>query len=190
MYLTRKWNEIMGPKDERLEAEESRATKASAYILLIGTVLSLYYAILLNQVASTTDHPIMTDLGNQLIPVQVPLTITILAAGIATIIIQTKSGSFSSYKRFAEVDTIPWDYVTIFALFCGGVVGILTCVMRILAEIQIVGIGQVAWLGDVAIGIIFFIMGFAIGFVAIALSIREAIKRRYEIEAELDELED
>lgn len=30
MYLTRKWNEIMGPKDERLEKEENRAIKVSA----------------------------------------------------------------------------------------------------------------------------------------------------------------
>lgn len=27
--LIRKWNEIMGPKDERLEAEENKATNAA-----------------------------------------------------------------------------------------------------------------------------------------------------------------
>ena len=37
MYLVRKWNEIMGPKDERLEAEENKAAKVSGYILLIGS---------------------------------------------------------------------------------------------------------------------------------------------------------
>ena len=57
MYLVRKWNEIMGPKDERLEVEENKAAKVSGYILLIGSILSLYYAIMLNQVAYTTDTP-------------------------------------------------------------------------------------------------------------------------------------
>lgn len=186
MYLTRKWNEIMGPKDERLEAEENKTAKVSSYILLFGSVLSLYYSIMLNQVAYTTDSPILTGLGESVVPVQLPLTLTILIAGVATVIMQTKSGFFSSRKRFAEIDSMPWDYVSIFAVFCGAVIGILTCTMRIVAEIQIVGFEHVAWLGDLAIGVIFFGMGFAIGFAAIALSIHDAIKRRREIERELE----
>ncbi len=186
MYLTRKWNEIMGPKDERLEAEENKTAKVSSYILLFGSVLSLYYSIMLNQVAYTTDSPILTGLGESVVPVQLPLTLTILIAGVATVIMQTKSGFFSSRKRFAEIDSMPWNYISAFAVFCGAVIGILTCVMRIVAEIQIVGFEHVAWLGDLAIGIIFFGMGFAIGFAAIALSIHDAIKRRREIERELE----
>ena len=186
MYLTRKWNEIMGPKDERLEAEENKTAKVSSYILLFGSVLSLYYSIMLNQVAYTTDSPILTSLGENIIPVQLPLALTILVAGATTIAIQTKSGFFSSRKRFAEIDSMPWDYVSIFAVFCGAVIGILTCTMRIVAEIQIVGFEHVAWLGNLAIGVIFFGMGFALGFAAIALSIHDAIKRRREIERELE----
>ena len=186
MYLTRNWNEIMGPKDERLEAEENKTAKVSSYILLFGSVLSLYYSIMLNQVAYTTDSPILTGLGESVVPVQLPLTLTILIAGVATVIMQTKSGFFSSRKRFAEIDSMPWNYISAFAVFCGAVIGILTCVMRIVAEIQIVGFEHVAWLGDLAIGIIFFGMGFAIGFAAIALSIHDAIKRRREIERELE----
>lgn len=187
MYLTRKWNEIMGPKDERLEVEESRALKAGANILLAGAVLSLYYAIMLDQVAYTTNHPILTPLGESIVPVSLPLTLTILTAGAVSVSMQTKSGFFSSRKRLAEVDRIPWDYVTVFALFCGCALGILTCAMRIVAEIQIVGIGEVAWFGDLAIGAVFFVMGFAIGFAVIALAIHGAIKRRREIEREMDE---
>lgn len=186
MYLARKWNEIMGPKDERLEAEVNKAAKVSANILLIGSILSLYYAIMLNQVAYTTDSPILTSLGENIIPVQLPLALTILIAGATTVAMQTKSGFFSSRKQFAEIDSMPWDYVAAFAVFCGAVIGILTCVMRIVAEIQIVGFEHVAWLGDLAIGVIFFGMGFAIGFAAIALSIHDAIKRRREIERELE----
>lgn len=187
MYLTRKWNEIMGPKDERLEAQECRSARVSAGILLVGAVISLYYAIMLNQVASTTDNPILTDLGETLVPVQTLLTLTILVAGFAGIGLQLKSGAFSSYKRFAEVDRIPWDYVVLFAVFCGVMVGLLTSVTRIVAEAQIVGFANIAWAGDLAMGVVFFGMGFAVGFVAIACTIRDAIKRRRALERELEE---
>lgn len=157
------------------------------YILLIGSVLSLYYTIMLNQVAYTTDNPIMTALGESLVPVQTPLMLTILIAGIAYMSVRLKSGAFSSYKRFAEVDAIPWSYVSIFAIFCGAVMGVLTCGMRIIAEIQIVGIDNVLWLSDIAIGIVFGVQGFIIGFAAIAYAIHDAIKRRHEIERGLEE---
>lgn len=187
MYLIRKWNEYMGPKDERLEAEEGKTMKISAYILLAGCVLCLYYTIMMSQVASTTDHPIFTPLGEAVVPVQIPLTLTILAAGIVPLFIQIRKGMFSSYKRFAEVSSIPWDYVMLFSLFCGIVLGTLTGGMRILAEIQIVGIENVSWLGDLGIGIVFFIIAFLTGFAAITSTIHDAIKRRCEIERELED---
>lgn len=187
MYLMRKWDEIMGPKDERLEAQECRSARASASILLVGAVISLYYAIMLNQVALTTDHPILTDLGETLVPVQALLMLTILVAGFVGIGMQLKGGAFSSYKRFAEVDCIPWDYVALFAVFCGVMVGLLTSITRIVAEAQIVGIANIAWAGDLAMGVVFFGIGFAVGFVAIACTIRDAIKRRRALERELEE---
>lgn len=85
------------------------------------------------------------------------------------------------------MDRIPWDYVASFALFCGAVLGVLTCGMRILAEIQIVGIENVAWFGDLAIGVVFFFMGFVVGFVAISLTINDAIKRRRCSKTELQD---
>ena len=154
MYLIRKWNEYMGPKDERLEAEENKSMKVASYILLVGSTMSLYYWIMVNQVANTTDHPVLTPLGASVVPVDLLLILTILAAGFASVGMQIRGGAFSSYKRYAEVDRIPWDYVASFALFCGAVLGVLTCGMRILAEIQIVGIENVAWFGDLAIGVL------------------------------------
>lgn len=42
MNLIKRYNQIMGPKDERLEAEENKSMKVGGTILLIGSVLSLY----------------------------------------------------------------------------------------------------------------------------------------------------
>lgn len=187
MNLIKRYNQIMGPKDERLEAEENKTMKVGATILLIGSVLSLYYAIMLEQVASTTDHPIFTALGEKLVPVHLLLVLTILIAGVVSLTMQTRAGYFSSRKRLAEVDRIPWDFVVLFALFCGAIVGILTGGMRILVEMQVLGIGNVAWLGDLAMGIVFFIMGFMAGFAAMALTINNAIKHRRAIESKLED---
>ena len=173
MNLIKRYNQIMGPKDERLEAEENKSMKVGGTILLIGSVLSLYYAIMLDQVSSTTGQPIFTALGEKLIPVHLLLVLTILVAGVVSLTMQTRAGYFSSHKRFAEVDQVPWDFVSLFALFCGAIVGIHTCGMRIVA--------------DLAIGIIFFIMGFLVGFAAITLTIHDAIKRRRALESELED---
>lgn len=186
MYLAKKWNEIMGPKDERLETEANRATVIGASILLVGSIITLYYMIMLNQVAYTTDCPIMTSLGAHLIGAEIPLMLTVFISGVVVIARQIRSGCFSSHKRFAEVDSIPWVFVSLFAIACGSAIGVLTCGMRIIAEVQIVGVENVAWVGDIAIGIVSFIMGFVIGFVAIALSIHSAIKRRRELDIELE----
>lgn len=59
--------------------------------------------------------------------------------------------------------------------------------MRILAEIQIVGVENVLWIADVAVGMAFFVIGFVACFVVTALLIRNAIKRRLALEAELQD---
>lgn len=187
MYLIRKWNEYMGPKDERLEAEENKSMKVASYILLIGSVVSLYYWIMVNQVAYTTDHPVLTPLGQSVVPVDFLLIVTILAAGLASVGMQMRGGAFSSYKRYAEVDRALGLCRHLLLCFAGRASAFLTCGMRILAEIQIVGIESVAWGGDLAIGVVFFGMGFVLGFGAMALLIHDAIKRRRELEDELQD---
>lgn len=90
MNLIKRYNQIMGPKDERLEAEENKSMKVGGTILLIGSVLSLYYAIMLDQVSSTTGQPIFTALGEKLIPVHLLLVLTILVAGVVSLTMQNK----------------------------------------------------------------------------------------------------
>ena len=187
MHLIRKWNEFMGPKDERLEAEEGKAVKASAYILLAGSLLTLWYAVSLNQVAYTTDSPLLTPLGESVVAVQWPLLATIFAAGMAGGLIQIRSGVVSARTRYAEVDRIPWDFVSVVAFLCGVAVGVLACVMRILAEVQIVGVENVSCLGDVAMGVVFFGMAFVLAFIFMALSLHGAIARRKELEQQMED---
>lgn len=183
--FVRKWNEIMGPKDERLEAEESKATKAAIPILFVGSILSMYYWMMVEQVARTAEAPVFTPLGESVFPVHFLLAVTVLIAGIVYLGVLMRNGTISTRSRYAEVDCIPWGYVSATALLCGACLAILTCGMRILAEIQIVGIENVLWIADIAVGMVFFSIGFIAYFVVCALVIRNAIKRRLALEAEL-----
>ena len=92
-----------------------------------------------------------------------------------------------THARIAQSDRIPWDYVALVALLCGLGLGITTTAMRILAEVQIVGIENVMWGGDIAIGIVYFTLAFILAFVLFAATFRSAIDRRRQLERKLEE---
>lgn len=187
MKIIDRWNEIMGPKDERLAAEANRCAAIGYTILIIGSALCLYYGIMLNQVAETTGHPLLTPLGQSVFPVDTALLIVILGSGLISTYLQVRSGAFDTHARIAQSDRIPWDYVALVALLCGLGLGITTTAMRILAEVQIVGIENVMWGGDIAIGIVYFTLAFILAFVLFAATFRSAIDRRRQLERKLEE---
>lgn len=187
MKIIDRWNEIMGPKDECLAAEANRCAAIGYTILIIGSALCLYYGIMLNQVAETTSHPLLTPLGQSVFPVDTALLIVILGSGLISTYLQVRSGAFDTHARIAQSDRIPWDYVALVALLCGLGLGITTTAMRILAEVQIVGIENVMWGGDIAIGIVYFTLAFILAFVLFAATFRSAIDRRRQLERKLEE---
>lgn len=187
MNIIKRWNEFMGPKDERLEAESNRCAAIGHTILIIGSALCLYYGIMLNQVADTTDHPLLTPLGQSVFPVDTALLIVILGSALVSTYLQVRSGAFDTHARIAQSDRIPWDYVTLIALLCGVGLGVVTTAMRILAEVQIVGVENVTWGGDVAMGIVYFTLAFLLAFGLVAATFHSAIDRRRQLERELEE---
>ena len=164
MKIIDRWNEFMGPKDERLTAEANRCAAVGYAILIIGSALCLYYGIMLNQVAETTGHPLLTPLGQSVFPVDTALLIIILASGLISTYLQVRSGTFDTHTRIAQSDRIPWDYVALVSLLCGLGLGVTTTVLRILAEVQIVGVENVTWGGDIAMGIVYFTLAFFLAF--------------------------
>ncbi len=187
MNLVKRWRQYMGPQDERIAAVEGRALKASYGVLLGGVVLCLYYGIMLNQVACTTEHPLLTPLGESVVPLVLPLAIVILVACGVQLGILSDNGVTDSRRRYAQVDSVPWNYVVVISALCGAAIGVATCLMRIVAEIQIVGIDNVAWAGDLAMGIVFFGIGFAVAIIAFGAYFQSAITRRHQLERELED---
>ena len=187
MNLIKQWNEYMGPKDERLVAEGNRFAKIGFVILLIGSVVCCYYSIMLEQVSDVTDTPIYTAVGERVFDPAMLLFICILIACFVSSYLETKHGVVSSRTRLATVESIPWEYVALLSVATGAVICALSVGLRIVAEIPIVGLDEVRWLGDLAIGVVYFTLGFMVAFGAFALQFHSAIKRRRELEGDLDE---
>lgn len=187
MSLIKKWESYMGPKDERLEAESNRIMRVGYTILLVGTALALYYGLMLTQVASTTDTPIFTALGERIFPLDTVLLIVFVLGTFIPCGMFVRSGITTERSRYAQVEHIPWDYVVELSLLCALIVGVLAAGMRIVAEIQIVGVGQVTWFGDIAMGLVFAGIGFAVGMVTISASFRAAIENRKKLDEVLDD---
>lgn len=187
MNLIERWNAAMGPKDERIDAEMNRCNTRGYYVLLTGTALVAYYGLMLNQVSDTTDTPIYTAVGQSLVSPSALLFFVILASALITLWLEVRAGITDNHTRIATVDTVPWDFCVIIGLISGAALGIVTTLMRIVAELQIVGIDYVTWGGDVAMGIVYFLLAFVIGTFATAGVFSAAIRRRHELERELDE---
>ena len=67
MSLMKRWNEYLGPKDERLEAESARYLRIGYYLLLAGVVLCIYYEVMLEQVSCVTEVPLLTAAGAEVV---------------------------------------------------------------------------------------------------------------------------
>lgn len=187
MKLIEKWNAYMGPKDERLAAESDRFAKIGYFVLIAGAAVCCYYGIMLDQVSTVTERPIYTELGAGLFrPYQLLLWV-ILASCVVVTALELRAGIFSDRSRLASVDKVPWDYVVLLALLTGATLFVLAVPLRIIAEIQIVGLNGVMWFGDFAIGIVYFSLGFVLGLVFFYGQINSAIKRRRTLEAECEE---
>ena len=181
MNLVKRWNEYMGPKDERLEAVSNRCAKVGFMILLFGSVICCYYGMMLDQVALTTDTALAT-----VDPIQLQFGVIVVACFVS-LYLETRSGITSDRMRLATVDKVPWDYVAVLSVLTGALLFVLTTGLRIAAEVQIVGVENVTWAGDVAMGIVYFFMGSGLAMGFLGLQFHSAIKRRQELERELDD---
>ncbi|MEI3377651.1 MAG: hypothetical protein V8R08_07500 [Coriobacteriales bacterium] len=115
------------------------------------------------------------------------IVIVVLISCVVPLALQLRAGILSDRSRYASVDSIPWGFAAMLSLVCATLVGVLTCGMRMIAEIQIVGFEQVTWFGDIAMGIVFFTMAFCLAMFFTAASFKGAIKNRQRLEKELEE---
>ena len=187
MNLIKRWNDFMGPKDERLESESNRCMRVGYTLLLAGAGIAAYYGVMVNQVADTTGTPIYTSIGENVFPVSGVVAVAILISCLITLGMQMKAGIVDEHVRMATIDHVPWGFCVIIGVISGAILGVITATMRMLAEIQIVGIENVTWAGDLAIGVVFFVMAFVLGTFGTAAYIKSAIVGRAKQDSLLDD---
>ena len=187
MNLIKRWNAFMGPKDERLESESNRCMRVGYTILLAGAGIAPWYGIMVNRVADTTDTPIYTSIGQDVFPVTGVIAVAILVSCLITLGMQMKAGIVDEHVCMATIDHVPWGFCVLIGLISGAMLGVISAAMRMLAEIQIVGIESVTWAGDLAMGVVFFVMAFVVGTFGTAAYIKSAIVGRAKQDSLLED---
>lgn len=183
--LIAQWEAYVGPKDERIVAEENRAYSKLAKALLAISIVAAYYDNALRRAASMFNDSALGSKYLDAFPPHLVLSIGIVISCALFSSSLTKKGIIAS-NRFAEVDHCPTDY---FALCSGmGAAAILVCcfVVECLAQAQFVGLAGVYWIANLCIGCVVATLVFILSLAAMVLDYRHARKNLNRIEAELD----
>lgn len=108
----------------------------------------------------------------------------LVVAGISFLVVFIRNGVTTQRTKYANMTTVPWDLVGTYSVVGAVIIFVLAVLTRIAAEAQIVGVQNIAWYGDLALGSIFLIAGFAVCFIAFGLFFHEAIKQQRKLEDE------
>lgn len=146
--IARQWRTYAGPKDERLEAESCKIYRVGFWLLSAGVTLSFVYQATAAQVAWM--HGVVGSAPEIAID---PLTAWFLLVLVILCVMQTRRG-FVETNRFGQTDTFPSGYFSLIAGLVGLGFAVVIWAMRCIAEVQVVGIGQVSWLANLAVGLV------------------------------------
>lgn len=176
--IQERYYQVFGRADEREEQESNRIYKWGMWALMAGFVVDMYYRIEKAQVqwvsgnAGATYQPTLLDVW---------FIVVMIAVSIAA----SRKGLLGSTK-LSETEEFP---VGLYALISGGVglgAGLLAAIMRIVAEVQVVGWEGVMWLGDFAIMLVLGGSVFALCMFAFYASFRTTKRFRDKMEEESD----
>lgn len=183
--LISQWEAYVGPKDERIVAEENRAYSKLAKSLLAVSIVTMYYSNALRRAASMFNDSAVDSKYMDAFPPHLFLSIGIVISCAIFSSTLTKQGIIAN-NRFAEVDHCPTNY---FAICSGlGAAAILVCCFAVecLAQVQFVGIAGVYWIANLCIGCVMAVIVFVFSLAAMVLDYHHTRKRLDRIEAELD----
>lgn len=185
MKLVRQWRAYVGPRDERLEAENCRIYRIGFLLLSFGMLLFFLYNVMASQVAWVhSDSSAHIELFSS--PLDFALFLWFLVTMVICCVLQSRKG-FVETNRFGQTDTFPIGYFALIAGISGGVSALVLAAMRCIAELQIVRADEVFWLANFCIGLVFGVSIFAATLLGFYLQFRSAKKHRAKIDAALDE---
>ena len=147
MKLIDGWKRYFGEKDEREYAEMNRIYK-TGFLMLTGSLcVYLYYSLMLAQVRSVVTDAMVID-GSTLFILAL-LLITCLVCAV----IQVRKGIVDEHVRFSDAETFPSGYFGLISSLTGVAVVLLYMLCCDVAEAQVLGMDQVHWLVNLAMGV-------------------------------------
>ena len=184
--LKEQWDSYVGPKDERLVAEENRLYAKLARALLVIGLVSVFYGNALHRAAGMFGDPAIKGKLYGAFPSEMVLCIGIIIVCTWYTSSLTKQGVISD-NRFAEVDSFPAGYFALCSALGALAAFVGAFVVEALAQAQFAGFGGVYWAANAAMAAIFAIVVFVACMVGFWLYFRDAKRNRRRIEAELGE---
>lgn len=180
------WNAYVGPKDERLVAEENRLYAKLAKALLVIGIVSMYYGNALRRAAGMFSDSAVGSKFYSAFPPEMIMSLGIIIACTVFTSSLTKQGIIAD-NRFAEVDTCPTGYFTLCSAIGAVLVFAGAFVLEVLAQVQFVGFGGVYWVADLGLALFIAAFVFVGSLIGLVLYYRDAKKNRKRIEAELED---
>lgn len=185
MSIKSKWNAYVGPKDERLEAEENKVYAKACKALLVLCLVVIYYTQHLIMVANW-EGLVSDKFAYGTLRPDIFLVIMVLIVCGWVMGHFSKRGAFDS-NRFAQTDEFPAGYSALCSAAGGIGCGLTVFAMNVLAEVQILGFAGTFWAQNALIGLALGVVIFALCMPAYYVLFRSAKKNREKAEALLEE---
>lgn len=178
--LVRKWHEYVGPKDERLEAEEAKVHKIGFLLLSFGMVVLFVYQMMAQQVAwihegGESSYHLFAN------PVEAVMYTWFVMVMIACAIMQARKG-YVDTNRFGQTEKFPAQYFALISGLSSLVSALAIFLMRTIAELQFVPIDQVLFVPNLVTGIVFGVLIFAATYLCFYMQYQSAKKARSKID--------
>ena len=188
--LQQQWNQYVGPKDERIEAEMNRLYKVGFIMLALGWLMLLYYDMLLQQVAAMES---VDTTGAGFISIGFSSAASfgwILLTCLVLIVMQCRRG-FMDVNRFGETETFPAGYFALVSAGVGVGLSLVVMLLRVLANVQVTGGADgMIWIIGLFVGGGSGVMVFLLCLLAFYLSFCSAKRNRRRLAREFDEPDD
>lgn len=183
MSIANLWKEYCGYADEREEAEANRISRRAFNAMVVLNLLLAYFLMQVSQVAMV--HNLDSSPYEWMSPIASVLCVFVIVTCVYSASQQTRKGIMS--QRFSHTETFPVTDGIAIAALSAGVVAIALWVLRCVTEIMLAGVGEVYWLGNLAIAAFFFVVLCICIFAALYLVFKDAKKAQAKLLAELDE---
>lgn len=163
-------------KDERLVAESNKIYRVGYIVMNVGFLAWSFYLVMKNQVM------MVNDLTESVIftSTDIAMFLLFLTTNIICSWLSIRKG-FVDDGRYGEADAYPASYILVMSAGVAAMVLVLSTLLRSLAEIELLGLGNVHWLANGAIGCVFATMTFIVALLAFSISYWSAKSRREKL---------